>query len=158
MNFSFLYPTFLVFHLAALAVMAGATLINYIGFRTLWKLAPLQGEQAVGVLLFLSKFGRFIGIGAAVLVTSGLGMMVLTKGVYGEQLWFRIKFAIVVLIVANIIVFRRRIALKLQRLVENDRAALSGDLSDYEAHTRNFHVLQLLLFLAIIILSVFKFN
>src|SRR6187551_493505 len=106
MNLSFLYPTFLIIHLAALAVVAGATLINYLGYRTLWKLVPQENVKAEGVLFFLSKFGRVIGIGAALLVISGLGMMVMTRGVYGEQLWFRIKFAIVVLIVANIIVFR----------------------------------------------------
>ena len=158
MNLSFLYPTFLIIHLAALAVVAGATLINYLGYRTLWKLVPQENVKAEGVLFFLSKFGRVIGIGAALLVLSGIGMMAMTRGVYGEQLWFRIKFAIVVLIVANIIVFRRRIALKLQRLVENDRSALTGDLSVYITHTRNFHVLQLLLFFTIIFLSVFKFN
>ncbi|MCQ6956381.1 hypothetical protein [Mucilaginibacter aquariorum] len=158
MNTSFLYPTFLILHLAALAVMAGSTLINYLGYRTLWRLVPDNSVKAEGVLLFLTKFGRVIGIGAATLIVSGIVMMALTKGVYGEQLWFRIKFAIVVLLVGNAIVFRRRIALKLQRLVEKDASALTGNLSEFKTPTRNFHLLQLLLFLTIIFLSVFKFN
>ncbi|WPU97813.1 hypothetical protein SNE26_17435 [Mucilaginibacter sp. cycad4] len=158
MNTSFFYQTFLTIHLSALAVMAGSTLINYLGFQTLWKLLPQDAIRAEGVLLFLSRFGRVIGIGAAVLIISGLGMMVLTKGVYGEQLWFRIKFAIVVFIVANVFVYRRRIAFKLQRLVDIDRAVLTGDLSYYRTQTRNFHILHFILFFVIITISVFKFN
>jgi len=158
MNTSFLYPTFLIVHLSALAVMAGSTFINYLGYRTLWGLLPDNSVKAEGILFFLTKFGRIIGIGAALLIISGIGMMALTKGVYGEQLWFRIKFVVVLLLIGNAIVYRRRTALKLQRLVEKDTAALTGNLSEFKTHTRNFHILQLLLFLTIIFLSVFKFN
>jgi hypothetical protein len=155
---SFLYPSFLTLHLVALTIMAGSTLINYLGYRTLWNLLPGNTGKADGVLTFLGKFGRIVSIGAAMLIVSGLAMMVLTKGVYGEQLWFRIKFVTVIFIVANAIVYRRKVTFKLQQSVEKDNSVLGGDLSDYKRHTRNFHIVQLILFVAIIILSVFKFN
>jgi hypothetical protein len=158
MNTSFLYPTFLILHLSGLTVMAGSTLINYLGYRTFWQLIPQEALKAEGVLRFLAKFPRVIGIGAAVLVVTGVGMMFITRGVYGEQLWFRIKFTIVLLLIANNLFFRRRTGLKLQRLVSRDHSALTGDLSEFRRNTHAFHVTQLILFFVIVFLSVFKFN
>jgi hypothetical protein len=48
-----------------------------------------------------AKFSRLIGIGAALLILTGFGMMILTKGVFGQQGWFRIKFGLVILLIGS---------------------------------------------------------
>jgi hypothetical protein len=158
MNTSFLYPIFLILHLTALTIMAGSTIISYLGYRTFWKLLPGEVLKAEGVLGFLAKFARVIGIGAGLLIITGAGMMILTGGVYGQQVWFRIKFVIVILLIANSLIFRKRTGLKLEQLVQHNPSILTGDLSLFEGRINTFHVIQFILFFTIIFLSVFKFN
>jgi hypothetical protein len=84
--------------------------------------------------------------------------MALTKGVYGEQLWFRIKFALVVLVIVNGILAsslgrkqRKLLALSSERNIQAELDKLKGRMNV-------FYLSQLFLFLVIFILGVFKFN
>ena len=58
MNTSFLFPGFLILHLTALVLMAGTTLIDYIGYQTFWKFYEHEKEKSSGVLQFLNRFPR----------------------------------------------------------------------------------------------------
>jgi uncharacterized membrane protein len=153
-----MYPAFLTLHLAALTVMAGTTLIDYIAYQTFWKLFDQKNEVPVDLLQLMNKLPRFLGIGAAVIIATGIGMMVLTHGVYGEQLWFRIKFGLVVLIILNGLLVGRGQGMKLRKLLNEDIADLTGRIGRVRVTLNRFHIMQLAMFLAIIFLSVFKFN
>jgi uncharacterized membrane protein len=153
-----MYPLFLTLHLTALTVMAGTTLIDYIAYQTFWKLFDQKNEVPIDLLQLMNKLPRFLGIGAAVIITTGIGMMVLTHGVYGEQLWFRIKFGLVVLIVLNGLLVGRGQGMKLRKLLNEDIADVTGKIGRVRITLNRFHLMQLTMFLAIIFLSVFKFN
>jgi uncharacterized membrane protein len=153
-----MYPLFLTLHLTALTIMAGTTLIDYIAYQTFWKLFDQKKEVPIDLLQLMNKLPRFLGIGAAVIITTGIGMMVLTHGVYGEQLWFRIKFGLVVLIVLNGLLVGRGQGMKLRKLLNEDIADVTGKIGRVRATLNRFHLMQLTMFLAIIFLSVFKFN
>jgi uncharacterized membrane protein len=153
-----MYPVFLTLHLTALTVMAGTTLIDYIAYQTFWKLFDQKNEVPVDLLQLMNKLPRFLGIGAAVIITTGIGMMVLTHGVYGEQLWFRIKFALVVLIILNGLLVGRGQGMKLRKLLNEDIADVTGEIGRVRVTLNRFHIMQLTMFLSIIFLSVFKFN
>jgi|SRR6218665_529783 len=154
-----LYHTALVAHILGLSMMGGATLVEYVSFRQFWKILSLQKQSAPGIQEIIARFSPLIRIGIALLVISGLGMMVLTRGVFGEQLWFRIKFALVIIIIINIVFVRRRLGSQLRQQLALDT---SGDNVDgflmIKRNLRMFHIAQLSLFLIIFILSVFKMN
>lgn len=157
MNSSLFYPSLVVLHLIGLTLMAGTSTINAIALQTYWKYLPIEKQKADVVLQFLAKLARPIGIGAGLLVLTGLGLMMLTHGVYGEQTWFRIKFALVILLVANTIIFGRRQTGKLIKKAAATKVA--GDqIASIRKNLTVFNLLQFLIFLAIMILSVFKFN
>ncbi|MFC0514280.1 hypothetical protein ACFFGT_08720 [Mucilaginibacter angelicae] len=158
MNTTILLSSLLIVHLAALVVMAGTTLIDYFGYQTFWKLYDREREKSSGVLLFLNKFSRLIGIGAALLVLSGIGMMALTHGVFGEQLWFRIKFGFVLVLIANGILVGRRQGLKLRKAIDLNEAGLPQLMDRIRGNLKRFHIAQLFIFFIIILLSIFKFN
>ncbi|MGF7080997.1 hypothetical protein [Mucilaginibacter sp. UYCu711] len=153
-----LYHLFLTLHLAALIVMAGTTLIDYIAYQTFWKLFDQKKEVPTDLLQLMNKLPRLLGIGAAVIITTGIGMMALTNGVFGEQLWFRIKFGLVVLIILNGLLAGRGQGIKLRKLLNEDIADVTGQISRVRVNLSRFHLMQLAMFLAIIFLSVFKFN
>jgi hypothetical protein len=158
MNLSILLPCLLILHLIALIVMAGTTLIDFLGYQTYWKLFERDKEKSAGILEFLYKFSRLLGIGAAVLITTGIGMMALTHGVFGEQLWFRIKFAFVLLLITNGLLVGRRQGLRLRKLFDNNDPDLIQHMNRIRINLKRFHIIQLFIFFIIILLSVFKFN
>lgn len=157
MQIPYLFPTFLVLHLTALVVMAGTTLADYLAYATLWKYLD-RSERTEALLNVMNKLPRVIGIGAATLILTGIGMMALTHGVFGEQLWFRIKFGLVILVISNGLLIGRRQGVKLRRILQNSEPALAGEVNRIKSRLGRFHLAQVMLFLLIIFLSVFKFN
>ena len=117
MTISYLLPALLSLHLIALILMAGTTLIDFVTVRGFWKLFATLHEKALGLLEATASYSRLIGIGAAALIITGFAMMVVTHGVFGEQLWFRIKFALVILLVANGVFIGRRQGLRIRKSV-----------------------------------------
>lgn len=158
MNSFNLLQTFLVLHLTGLILMAGTTFVDYITFKTFWKQFGLDRERSLGLLEATGKFSRLIGIGAALLIVTGIGMMAITKGVFGEQLWFRIKFALVIVIIANALLNGRRLGLKLRKTIADGGVNATFQTESFRTRLNWFHLIQLVVFLAIIFLSVFKFN
>jgi uncharacterized membrane protein len=156
---TYLLQSLLALHLIALVLMAGTTFLDFISLRSFWKLsASAQAEKAAGVLEGTASYSRIAGIGAALLIVTGLLMMVVTHGVFGEQLWFRIKFALVIILVANSLFVGRKQGNRLRKTVIP--VGQSG-LQSHEAIRkilRRFYLIQLLLFIFIIFLSIFKFN
>ena len=145
-------------HLTGLVIMAGTTIIDYITYRTFWRIYALEKQTSKNLLQLMSKFSRLIGIGAAVLILTGFGMMVLTKGAFGQQLWFRIKFALVIILVLNGILVGRRQGSKLRKRAADTGFQLTPQTSKLKSRLNLFYCVQLLIFIVILILSVFKFN
>ena len=158
MNSFNLLQTFLVLHLAGLILMAGTTFVDYITFKTFWKQFGLDREKSLGLLEATGKFSRLIGIGAALLIVTGIGMMAITKGVFGEQLWFRIKFGLVIVLVANGLLAGRRLGVRLRKVIAEGGVNATLQTERFRTRLNWFHLIQLVVFLAIIFLSVFKFN
>jgi type IV secretory pathway TrbD component len=151
-----IYNIALITHLAGLALMAGATIQDFSITRQFWKHFAIDRSRGLAIREARERSPLFFGIGAACLIVSGLIMMVLTKGVYGEQLWFRIKFGLVILIIINGILLGRLQAGRLGKLLQE--GAGEGSLLKVKGNISRIHLLQLFLFLVIFCLSVFKFN
>ena len=153
-----LFPTFLTLHLTALTLMAGTTLVDFMAYRSLWQIINRDKELSIGLLQLMAKLPRIIGIGAAILVLTGIGMMALTHGVFGEQLWFRIKFGLVLLLIGNGLLVGRRLGKKLRKLLADNGPVLTEQVNVIRGSLTRFHLMQLSIFFIIIFLSAFKFN
>jgi uncharacterized membrane protein SirB2 len=138
--------------------MAGTTLVDFMAYRSLWKTVTHEKELSTGLLQLMAKLPRIIGIGAALLILTGIGMMVLTNGVFGEQLWFRIKFGLVVLLILNGLLVGRRLGVKLRKLLADNGPVVTEQVNIIRGSLTRFHLMQLSIFFVIIFLSAFKFN
>jgi hypothetical protein len=89
-----------------------------------------------------------------------VGMMAITKGVFGEQVWFRIKFGLVLLVIVNGLAVGRRQGTKLRGLLVKQAEGEQTEeaIMKVKNNLRLFHMVQLFVFLIIFVLSVFKFN
>jgi hypothetical protein len=155
-----IYHTALVTHIIGLTMMAGTTLMDYVIFKQLWKQYALDKPKALAIGEATVKLQIVFGIGFLLLVISGVTMMYITHGAFGEQTWFRIKFGLIILIVINGLTMGRRQGVKLRKLLPEEISGINvGDkLLKVKDSLNIFHISQMAIFITIFILSVFKFN
>ncbi len=155
-----IYHTSLVLHIIGLTMLAGITLADFILFKQFWKHLENNKQQGLAINAAMARLPAFFGIGVLLLIFSGVGMMAITHGVFGEQIWFRIKIALVVIIIINGLTVGRRQGAKLRKILPDiaSEKGIDSRLLKIKARLRRFHISQLTLFIIIFILSVFKFN
>jgi len=157
MNSYTLLQTLLTLHLTALVLMAGTIVIDSLMYRTFWQQHEINRERSLNLLAASGKFGRLSGIGAALLILTGFAMMFITHGVFGEQLWFRIKFGLVILLIIINLLARRR-SLKLRKIISLSDAASLTEIGKIRVFLKRYFITAFIIFFLIIFLSVFKFN
>lgn len=151
-----LYNISLVTHVIGITIMAGTTFIDFITFRAFCKVYTAEAAKGVVLENYLHRLQRFLGIGMLLILISGIAMMVKLHEVWGAQLWFRIKMGVLLLIIINGLGLRRIVGSQLKR-----KLASNAVDEKWFVLKRNFtfvQVIQMLLFVIIYVLSVFKFN
>ena len=146
---------YLVLHITGFTLMAGTIAADFAINRRLGKYLLTDKSKAMSMLEGAGGFPVLIGIGGLLLLTTGIGMVIVFKGAVAGMLWFRIKMILVVLVILNGSLVLRKQAGRLKILLaenggNNQILALSRTMSI-------FHVIELLLFLIIFFLSVFQF-
>jgi len=151
---------FLVLHIIGLATMAGTTIVSYVTYGQFWRQYALGKERAMAILNLTASFRFLFAGGFLLLLVSGIGMMVQTRGVFAEQSWFRIKMGLLVLILLNGAVYGQRLTSRLRQMVGMEIAGgnAQASLESLKSSILVMHIGQLLLFAGIFVLSVYKFN
>lgn len=147
-----LYYAALVLHIIGITMAAGTSFIDFITFNALRKIYLTNKIQSIVLEGYLSQLQRYLGIGMLLILVSGIAMMVKLHEVWGAQLWFRVKMGILLLVIINGLGIRRVLGKQLTQ-IRSDEA--------WNRLKVNFTIVQLtqlLLFVIIFILSVFKFN
>lgn len=155
-----LYHIALVTHIIGITVMAGTSFIDFVAFRILCKAYPADTVKALVFKDYLYSLQRFLGLGMLLIVASGVAMMIKFHEVWGAQLWFRIKMGILLLIIINGLWLRRRVGNALKNItVKNDSMIITAQKwNTIKRNLTAIQLVQLLLFIIIYVLSVFKFN
>jgi len=154
-----IYHLALVAHIIAITMIAGTTLMDYVIFKQFWRQINTDRQKGITIIETLSKLPIVFGIGFILIIISGVYMMYVTNGAFGEQTWFRIKFALILLIVVNGLAIGRRQGVKLRNtLSATGNAGTEGNLLNIKANLSLFHLSQMTMLVIIFVLSVFKFN
>lgn len=148
---------YLVLHITGFTLMAGTIAADFAINRRLGKYLLSDKHKAISILEGSAGFPALIGIGGLLLLTTGIGMVVLFKGAVAQMLWFRIKMILVVLVALNGSLVLRKQAGKLKLLLADTGSAGNNQILALSRTMGIFHVIELLLFLAIFFLSVFQF-
>jgi hypothetical protein len=118
MNTLSLLHLFLVLHIIGISLMVGTSVVERFTFGA-FRRRLKRGDAASIVLLdHLSRLGVLLGIGAALLVLSGTGMLFLTGGVFVHQGWFKIKLVLVGMLILNGFGFGGRQMARLKKLMQ----------------------------------------
>jgi hypothetical protein len=164
-----MYPIALITHIVGITLMAGTTLVEYLLTKHFWKLYASDRSRAITTNEDGFNFHLIVDIGIILLILSGVTMLVITHGVFAKQIWFQIKIGLIIIIAINGSVVGRRQDKKLKRLMSLEKLNFHQDDSLGQENRREdlmrvkhrlglFYIFQLLMFLIIFTLSVFKFN
>lgn len=154
------YNAAIVVHIIGITFLAGATVVDFFGFRMFWRSLHDDRSRSVTIMETGALCQRLMGIGMLLIIMSGIGMMVYMHGVWGQQVWFRIKFGLLLVVIINGLGIRRMLGSRLKQKIH----VLTPDVDitlNFSSLKRNIawvHVLQFILLITIFILSVFKFN
>src|SRR5882762_2001125 len=144
----------LALHISGLIIMAGTTVIDYVTFKTFWKLTDQGDNRSLGLIPLMSKYGGLVRTGAAIIILTGIGMLVLVKGVWWELLWFKIKMALVIVLILNGMFVGNRQGLKFRKILADNGPDLIQQTTDLRTNLNRFYIIQLGIFFAIILVSV----
>ena len=147
-NMHLLLRILLAIHLSGLVIMAGTTVVDYFTFKTFCRMSDAGDSQAQGLLPIMSRYGELVRTGAVILIFTGFGLLVLAKGVWWEQLWFKIKMGLVVLLIVNGMFVGNTLGLKFRKM--------AMDSTDIRISLNRFYLAQLTIFLLIILVSVIR--
>jgi len=146
----------LVLHIIGFTMMAGNVLADFSIYRRLNKYLIADKQKAVTILEGPAKLPVFIGVGAVLLILTGVGMVSIFRESVTSMLWFRVKMILVLLVVLNGIVLARPGAIRLRATLLQNAVQDNRRIEGLGRNLRNIYILQLILFLSIFILSVFR--
>ena len=143
----------LIVHLSGLALMLGTTVAETVTFNIFSKTFKKDAVPSLNLLALMDKLSALLGIGAACLILSGTGMMIITHGAFAYQIWFKIKLGLILTLVLNGFLVGARLKSKLEKQIKE------GDqVTDTVNRIKLFFLTQMTLFFTIILLSIFKFS
>ena len=148
----------LILHLSGLALMVGTTVAAFVTFRAFINRFNIKSESSTGLLQLLSNLGPIKGIGGILLILSGIGLTFITHGVFLHMLWLQLKLFLILLLPLNEILIGNKQLKKLKTAFFDNNPDSSDVIKMTVPKIAIFYTIQLLLFLAIIVLAIFKFN
>jgi hypothetical protein len=158
MNTLILLQICLVAHLIGLTLMAGTTAAECITFKTFRKMPDNEKDKAMGLLKLMEKLSSLMSLGAALLVISGTGLLVITGGVFFHQFWFKVKLVLIVMLILNGFLVGGRQHAILKKTISENGGYFTGKLTAVISNLRVFYGVQMAIFCIIIMLAVFKFS
>lgn len=159
MNMLNFLQTGLLLHIIGLTTLVGTTLSTYILQRQFQKQYK-DRQKGLVLMQSITKLRRLSGIGLGLQILSGVMMLAATGGGYGQQLWFKIKMVLVILIFIVTVALNKGMQNRLHKLLLDDVLDGSNDwqIGKIAIRINYVQLCVLAFFMIIFILSVFRFN
>jgi hypothetical protein len=158
MNTLILLQIFLVLHLTGLTLMAGTTVAEFITFKNFAKMYDSERQRSLSLLELIKKLSMLLGLGAALLILSGIGLFIVTGDVFIHQIWFKIKLMLILILILNGFLVGGKQELKLKSSINANDTQYNEQIKQSILNLKIFYQVQMGIFFVIIILSIFKFN
>ena len=155
MNSQTLLQLLLVLHITGFATLAGIVAADTAIYGRLRKYLIADKNRALTMLESSASFAVLIRISAIVIIASGIGMVSLAPGFSG-MLWFKIKMVLVLGIIINGAIVGQRLMNRLKGML-NTAIINNVEIDALKGRLSLMYAVQLLLFIAVFTLSVFKF-
>lgn len=143
----------LALHLCALVLMAGTTVIDYVSFKIFCSMTNAGTSNASGMLPLMGRYGVLVRTGAVALILTGVIMLAVNSSLW-DELWFKVKLALALLLVLNGIFIGNNLGMKFRRMATGN--ILSEEGRTVCAYLNWFYLVQLSLFALVIFVSIIR--
>lgn len=147
-----------IVHIVGISVAAGTSLLDLILLQYGWNIYRRHIQEGLVIERLVGRLQRLAGIGIGLLILSGVTMMFYLHAVWGQQLWLRIKMGVLFLIILNALTFRRILGRRIHTRMMQEPDARWTHAGSLRPGITLVQLVQILFFLVIFVLSVFKFN
>ncbi len=156
----YLLKSGLVVHLIGISMVVGATVASFSTYHHVWQVVYNEKSKALLLIKTATRLRLLQIIGGIFILTGGIMMVSASHGFVTQQTWFKIKMIVLLLIVLNPFLIARPAAIKLLKTLDHQKETASEAvaINGIKRKLNWFHILQLLFFLVIFILSAFRFN
>lgn len=158
MNLIILRELLLIAHLSGLVLMAGTTVTEFVAFRILTVQFKVNKQVPGSIIKLMSRLTAILTAGGILLTISGIGLTWITASIFLHQLWLQLKLSLIVVLALNGMLVGGRQMKHLKNSWFTNSIDNSEEISRRVIKINIFYSMQLLLFLAIVILAVFKPN
>ena len=145
----------LTLHIIGIVLFAGTAFIDFIISKQFWNVYSTNKSDSLPVEIIITKIQKIGGLGGMLIVLSGI-IMIYMHRFWGEQIWFRMKMGILLIVIINGSVFRRKLGKSLNLLASGNTTHINA--SKLETKLNRVQLIQIILLTTMFILSVFKFN
>ena len=149
---------FLTIHISGLILMAGTSVTAFVVFRAFIRKINTNREASAWFLQLQDDLAKTFRPGGILMILSGIGLMWTTRGVYLHQVWLQIKLSLIVLFLVNEFVLGNPQMKRLKGSFSETNAGVDPVFTTAVSKLNIFYTVQLLIFLSIISLAIFKVN
>lgn len=143
-------------HIIGIVMMAGTTMIDYLTFKTFWKLADHGNERSLGLIPLMARYGALIRTGAITLMLTGIALFILQKTDWLHQFWFKVKLGLFFLLLLNGLFVGNTQGHKFRETVTAHASDFAGHSLQIRKTLNLFYPVQLTLFFLTISISMIQ--
>lgn len=150
----------LVLHVIGFVLLVGTTFVDFIMWKTFWKQYGKDRQLARMVMTAIESYSFFFRVGGGLVILSGVAMVWVLGGAVSSQIWFQIKMGLIVVLILNIVTVAFPAVKRLRKvLIEDDgNSDEVGIMHRIKSRVNIFHLGQILIFVTIFVLSIYKFS
>lgn len=152
-----LLNTGLVLHICGICLMVGMSIAGFTNYRQLFISLAKDKNNSSPLIATAELFSKLQMLGALLIVAGGVMMMIAFQGLIAGQLWFKVKIALLLLLILNMALIFRPARMMLRRFLDATDPE-QAILTKARRLSNLFFFVQFLIFLGTFILSVFRFN
>ena len=151
-----IYTAVKMLHIIGFATAFGISLATFFAYNRFWQLYEINREQGLSAFKAFTFLQRVGMSGLMLVLLAGISMLALSNWSFVSQLWFQIKLGLIALIFVNGFTLGRTSTIKLDHFI-NQGIYEGHDALKLQANLRRFLLIQILLYVTIIFLSVYRF-
>jgi hypothetical protein len=137
--------------------MVGMAVAGFITYKRLFNSLTRMENSVTPLIVTIKMYSRMQILGGSLIIAGGVLMMFALHGVIMQQLWFKVKIALLLLLIFNMPLTFRPANKRLKLFLSHGQSDIR-DMIKAKRLLDLFYILQFLIFLTIFILSVFRFN
>ncbi|RWY55917.1 DUF2214 family protein [Mucilaginibacter gilvus] len=158
MNILTLRHLLLIAHLSGFVLMAGTTITEFVAFRILIFQFKFNGEVSGGITKLMSGLTTVLTAGGILLSLSGIGLTWITGGIFLHQVWLQLKLLLIVVLALNGVFFGGRQLRQIEDKLSKNSIEADEEISGRVFKLNVFYTMQIVIFITIVTLAIFKLN